>query len=186
MFLECHLHYVSIIQYVQIARRTIFSQGLLQRIHPPHPHLTIPTSPFNISLQPTLTTLRNPIPKANSNSNNKRKTKERRTPLIMIADSNASLDLVDTPQVDTHGVEEGQTGDESESPRGCERDGVAEVEQSCGDGAEDDGEFELGERVSGCKLLVCEDTNIPMTKRCAPLRRRPLVPRVLARGSSFP
>jgi hypothetical protein len=161
MFLECHLHYVSIIPYVQIARRTIFSQGLLQRIHPPHPHLTIPTSPFNISLQPTLTTLRNPIPKANSNSNN-------------------------TPQVDTHGVEEGQTGDESESPRGCERDGVAEVEQSCGDGAEDDGEFELGERVSGCKLLVCEDTNIPMTKRCAPLRRRPLVPRALAHGSSFP
>jgi hypothetical protein len=64
----------------------------------------------------------------------------------VVTDSNAPLDLVDTPQVDAHGVEQSQTGDESESPRGRERDGVAEVEQSGGDRAEDDGEFELGEK----------------------------------------
>jgi hypothetical protein len=114
--------------------------------HPTRQLLMVPPSPFNIALQSTFTALRNPIPKANSNSNNKRKTKEGRTPLVVVADSNAPLDLVDTPQVDAHGVEQSQTGDESESPRGRERDGVAEVEQSGGDRAEDDGEFELGEK----------------------------------------
>jgi hypothetical protein len=118
----------------------------LQRIHSLHPHLITPSSPFNIALQSTFTTLRNSIAKANSNSDNKRKTKEGRTPLVVVTDSNAPLDLVDTPQVDAHGVEQSQTGDESESPRGRERDGVAEVEQSGGDRAEDDGEFELGEK----------------------------------------
>jgi hypothetical protein len=106
----------------------------------------VPPSPFNIALQSTLTALRNPIPKANSNSNDKCKTKERRTPLIVVAHSNTPLDLVNAPQVDAHGVEQSQTRDESESPRGRERDGVAEVEQSGGDGAENDGEFELGEK----------------------------------------
>jgi hypothetical protein len=160
--------------------------GSLQRIHSLHLQFITPSSPFDIALQSTLTTLRNPIPKADSNSDNKRKTKEGRTPLVVVADSNTPLDLVNTPQVDTHGVEQSQTGDESERPRGRERDGVAEVEQSGGDGAKDDGEFELGEDVSWCVLLVCEDGNIPMTRKCALRQRTPLVPRAQARGSSFP
>jgi hypothetical protein len=159
--------------------------GSLQRIHSLHLQFITPSSPFDIALQSTLTTLCNPIPKADSNSDNKRKTKEGRTPFVVVANSHAPLDLVDTPQVDTHGVEQSQTSDESESPSGRERDGVAEVEQSGGDGAEDDGEFELGEHVSWCILLVCEDLNIPMTRMCALRRRRPLVPRALAHGFSF-
>jgi hypothetical protein len=66
----------------------------------------------------------------------------------VIADRHAPLDLVDAPKVDSHGVEERQTRDESERPRRGERDAVAEVEESCCDGAEDDGEFELGDVVS--------------------------------------
>jgi hypothetical protein len=127
--------------------------GSIQRIHPLHLQFITPSSPFNIALQSTLTTLRNSIPKADSNSNNKRKTKEGRTPLVVVANSNAPLDLVDAPQVDAHGVEQSQAGDESERPRGRERDGVAKVEQSGGDGAEDDGEFELGRYVSWCDLV---------------------------------
>jgi hypothetical protein len=104
----------------------------------------------------------------------------------VVANSNTPLDLVNTPQVDAHGVEQSQTRDESERPRGRERDGVAEVEQSGGNGAEDDGEFELGEHVSWCVFEVGEEINIPMTRTCALRRMKPLVPRAQVRGSSFP
>ncbi|KAI7400680.1 hypothetical protein KC336_g14812, partial [Hortaea werneckii] len=61
----------------------------------------------------------------------------------MVIDSAPALDGADAPEVQAQGVEEGDDGDDGEGPRGRERDGVAEVEQSRGDGAEDDGEFEL-------------------------------------------
>jgi hypothetical protein len=64
----------------------------------------------------------------------------------VIADSHTSLDLVDTPEVDTHRVEQSQARNKSERPRRCQRDGVTEVEQGSGDGAKDDGEFELIEK----------------------------------------
>jgi hypothetical protein len=63
----------------------------------------------------------------------------------VIADSHTSLDLVDTPEVDTHGVEQRQAGNKGECPGRCERDGVTEVEQGGSDGAKDDREFELEE-----------------------------------------
>jgi hypothetical protein len=103
---------------------------------------------LHITLQAPLRPLRNPIPKANSNSDHKRETKERRTPLVVIADRNTPLDLVDAPQVNSHRIEQCQTGDESESPSRSERDAVAEVEERRCDGAEDDGEFELEDVVS--------------------------------------
>jgi hypothetical protein len=59
---------------------------------------------LHIALQSTLRALRDPIAKADSHGNHKRETKERRTPLVMIADRNAPLDLVDTPQVDSHRI----------------------------------------------------------------------------------
>jgi hypothetical protein len=74
----------------------------------------------------------------------------------VIADRNTPLDLVNAPQVDSHGIEKGETSDESESPGRSERDAVAEVEECCCDGAEDDGEFELEVAVSLCSLKVRE------------------------------
>jgi hypothetical protein len=105
---------------------------------------------LHITLQTPLRPLRNPIPKANSHSNHKRETKERRTPLVVIADRNTSLDLVDAPQVNSHRIKQSQTSDESERPSRSERDAVAEVEERGCDGAEDDGEFELEDAVSLC------------------------------------
>lgn len=63
----------------------------------------------------------------------------------MIADSHTSLDLVDTPEVDAHGIEQRQARNKGERPRRCERDGVTEVEQGSCDGSKDDRELELEE-----------------------------------------
>jgi hypothetical protein len=108
---------------------------------------------LHIALQPTLRTLCNAIAKADSHGNHKRETKERRTPLVVIADRNTPLDLVNTPQVNSHRIKKGETSDKSESPGRSEGDAVAEVEEGCGDGAEDDGEFELEVAVSLCSLV---------------------------------
>lgn len=64
----------------------------------------------------------------------------------MISYSPPPLDVVNTPQVQSHRVEQSDQSDDGERPGGSERDGVAEVEQGRSDGAEDDGELEL-ERV---------------------------------------
>ena len=64
----------------------------------------------------------------------------------MIADSHTSLDLVDTPEIDTHGVEQRQARDKGECPGRCQRDSVTKIEKGSGDGAKDDGEFELEEK----------------------------------------
>lgn len=61
----------------------------------------------------------------------------------MIRDSASLPDLIHTPEIESHAVEEGDAGHNSESPGGGEGDGVAEVEEGGGDTAEDDGEFEL-------------------------------------------
>lgn len=61
----------------------------------------------------------------------------------MIIDGTTALDGADAPEVEAQGVEEGDDGDDGESPGRRERNGVAEVEEGGGDGAEDDGEFEL-------------------------------------------
>lgn len=90
---------------------------------------------LHISLQSTFTTLRNTVSEADSNGHDKRKTKHGRTPFVVIADSDTSLDLVNAPQVDAHRVEQSQARNKSECPCRSERDGVAEVEQSGGDGA---------------------------------------------------
>lgn len=57
---------------------------------------------LHVSLQSTFTTFRNAIPETDSNRNDKRKAKHRRTPFVVIADSHASFDLVNTPKVDAH------------------------------------------------------------------------------------
>ena len=104
---------------------------------------------LNISLQTTLTTLRNAVSEADSNRHDKRKAKHRRAPFVVIADSHTPLDLVDTPEVDAHGIEQRQARNKGERPRRCERDGVTEVEQGSCDGSKDDREFELeGESVN--------------------------------------
>lgn len=111
--------------------------------------LSCPISSFQIALhvalQSTFTTLRNAISEADSNRNNKRKAKHGRTPFVVIADSHTSLDLVDTPEVDTHGVEQRQAGNKGECPSRRQRNGVTEVEQGSSDRTKDDGELELGE-----------------------------------------
>lgn len=69
-----------------------------------HPSCAISSfqTALHIALKPTFTTLRNTVAEADSNRHNKRKAKYRRAPFVVIADSHASLDLVDTPQVDAH------------------------------------------------------------------------------------
>lgn len=139
---------------------------------------------LHISLQSAFTTLRNAISEADSNRNDKREAKHGRTPFVVIADSHTSLDLVDTPEVDAHGVEQRQAGNKGECPGRSERDSVAEVEQRGGDGAEDDREFELEEKSVNVSYCFLENVNLPMKGTCAQLQKTPSVPRAQARESS--
>ena len=114
------------------------------------PSKTLPSCPIStfqtalhIALKSTFATLRNTVSEADSDRHNKRKAKHRRTPFVVIADSHTSLDLVDTPEIDTHGVEQRQARNKGECPGRCQRDGVTKVEQGSCDGSKDDGEFEL-------------------------------------------
>lgn len=68
---------------------------------------------------------------------------ERGSPLIVIIQRATIADPIDTPEVDTHAVRQRDDGDDGEGPGRGKRDGVAEVEEGGGDGADDDGELEL-------------------------------------------
>lgn len=113
---------------------------------PSRPSSTFQTA-LHITLKSTLTALRNAVSETDSNRHDKRKAKHRRTPFVVIADGHASLDLVDTPEVDSHRVEQRQARNEGECPGRCQRDRVTKVEQGGGDGSKDDREFELEEKL---------------------------------------
>jgi hypothetical protein len=61
----------------------------------------------------------------------------------MIIDRFPLLDAIHTPQENAHTVEQGDDGNNGEGDGGRHADAVAEIEERGGDGAEDDGEFEL-------------------------------------------
>ena len=98
---------------------------------------------LHIALKSTFATFRNTVSEADSDRNDQCKAKYGRTPFVVVADSHASLDLVDAPQVNSHRVEQCQARNEGECPGRCQRDGVTKVEQGSCDGSKDDGEFEL-------------------------------------------
>jgi len=79
--------------------------------------------------------------------------------------SATALDVADTPEVDTHAVEERNDGDDGEGCSGGEREVVTKVEQSRGDGAEDDGELELLRWLAFVDCRSCESTTYP-SKEC--------------------
>lgn len=62
----------------------------------------------------------------------------------MIVDRFPLFDSINTPQEDSHAVEECDDSHHGKCNRRGEGDAVAEIEECCSDGAEDDGEFELG------------------------------------------
>lgn len=64
----------------------------------------------------------------------------------MISHSPPLSDHLDSPQEKAGGVEQGQARDNGEAPCRSEGNAVAEVEQRGGDGAEEDGELEPGEK----------------------------------------
>lgn len=95
-----------------------------------------------------LTALSEPESNSNSNTSDQTNAQERRPPLVMIAHSLPLVDPIHSPKEDGHAVEERHDGNDGESNGGAHGDVIAEVEERCCDGPEDDGEFELGIRVS--------------------------------------
>jgi hypothetical protein len=90
-------------------------------------------------------------PKVDQDNNDKTNTNDRRSPALVVnaLDVATLADLVDAPDVQEETVDESAGGEDGEGPSGDEGCGVgAEVEESCGNAAEDDGEFEPGEEGS--------------------------------------
>lgn len=92
-----------------------------------------------------ITTLPKPEPKADSNRTKQTKAKQRGTPSIMISYRSPFLDLVDTPNVQSSAVAQGQAGNNGESPRSGKSKRVTKVEERGSNGTNEDGEFEPGE-----------------------------------------
>lgn len=113
-----------------------------------HPaiHCTTACSPQHTTTLPsqsTLTAFSKSKPKADRHRRHQANAQHRGAILVMVRHSAPLLDIVHAPQVQRHAVEQGEQGDNGESPRRCKGDVVAKVEQRGGDGAENDGEFEL-------------------------------------------
>ena len=106
------------------------------------------------SPQITLTTLCESEPNSNSHTSNQTNTQEGWAPFIVVADSLSLVDSIHAPEEDGHAVEEGHDGDDGEGDGGAHGDVVAEVEEGCCNGTEDDGEFEL-DVVSVLRLNEC-------------------------------
>lgn len=82
--------------------------------------------------------------KVNQNDYNESDTDDCRTPALVVdaLDVATLADLVNAPDVQEETVDEGAGGEDGEGPRRDKGGEVgAEVEEGCGDSAEDDGEF---------------------------------------------
>jgi hypothetical protein len=102
--------------------------------------------PLQIPLQPpTHTTLTKPIPKANSDRRKKSNAEQSRTPFVMVRDSPPLPDLPNAPEIQRSRVNERDACYDGKRPRGGKRQCVAKVEQSGGNGANENGELEPGE-----------------------------------------
>lgn len=129
---------------------TIYNSVVHRHVQHPIQQSTIaPTQPV-ISVrgdastpQTPFTSLGKPITKADRDARKQAQAQHAGAPAVMVADGAARLDALDAPDVDAGAVAQGEGGDDGEGPGGRERDAVAEVEQRGGDGAEDDGKFEL-------------------------------------------
>lgn len=88
-----------------------------------------PLSPF----QSTFATFRKPISETNGHCDKQAETKDGGAVGVMIGDSVAVPDLVDSPKIQAHAVEETEAGDDGEGPGRGEGDVVAEVEEGGGD-----------------------------------------------------
>lgn len=62
----------------------------------------------------------------------------------MVPDGSPLRDLIHTPQIQPHTVQQCHDSDYSEPPCRVQREAVAEVEKGSGDGTKVDGEFEPG------------------------------------------
>lgn len=129
--------YINTTLYRELMLRTLHGFHCLQ-LNASQSKAIGPASTLDTVLKPTFAALRKSIPKADGHRDHKTRTQERRTPFVMISDSSPPLDVIYTPKVQTHRVEQREKGNDGESPRGSQRNGVAKVEQSSGDGAEDD------------------------------------------------
>lgn len=103
----------------------------------------------------------------------------------MIVDRLPLLDSINTPQEDSHAVEESGNCHDSESDGGSERDAVAEIEECGGDGAQYDGEFEL-EKVSIHRKVRRYQEDSPKPRKFAPQQKTPSAPLLQEHGSSCP
>lgn len=87
--------------------------------------------------------------KINHHDDNKPNTDHSRPPFLIInaLDIATFADLVHAPDIQDQAVDECDGGEDGEGPCGSEGDVVnSKVEESGGDTAEDDGEFEPGEK----------------------------------------
>lgn len=63
----------------------------------------------------------------------------------MVCHRPSFLDLVDTPNVQSSAVAQGQTSNDGEGPGSSESEGVTKVEERGSNGTDEDGEFEPGQ-----------------------------------------
>jgi hypothetical protein len=111
--------------------------------------LPLPTAP-----EIPITAILQAIDKRHAHTGDQARTEHRGPPLVVVTDGAALLDAGDAPEVDAHAVEQGDDGEDGEADGRGQADEVAKVEQRGGDGAEDDGEFELCEEEKKTKKLV--------------------------------
>lgn len=74
-----------------------YTQSMCTRTHYLSPLASTLKITLHITLQPTFRSLGNPIAETDSHGDHERETKDRRAPLVVVADRHAPFDLVDAP-----------------------------------------------------------------------------------------
>lgn len=82
--------------------------------------------------------------KIQRHGNKQQEAKPRRPVLVVVPDGSPLRDLIHTPQIQPHTVQQCHNSDYSETPCRVQREAVSEVEKGSGDGTEVDGELEPG------------------------------------------
>lgn len=72
-----------------------------------------------LALQASLATLGNPVSETYGHGDKKTDAKDGRPVSVVVGDCVSVSDLVDTPEVEAHAVEQGQTSYNGECPGGC-------------------------------------------------------------------
>jgi hypothetical protein len=103
---------------------------------------------LDITLQPPFTTMSPSKPKTDYNSKEQKDTQSAGSKLVMIRNSMSVANTLYSPKIQTHTVGDCKECNDCKSPGRGEGDRVTKVEESGGDTAKDDAEFELCGRVS--------------------------------------